>query len=105
MMLETSENNYKLEIMKMKLKVEEQEKLLAEKNEKIKTVSNALIELQKKDLDLAYLKEECNNLERKLSLSEETIVTLTKDNESLKKLMTEKSAFDQETIRSLRQEL
>jgi hypothetical protein len=62
MMLETNENSYKLEIMKMKLKVEEQEKLLAEKNEKIKTVSNALIELQKKDLDLAYLKEECNNL-------------------------------------------
>jgi len=31
--------------------------LIAEKNEKIKTISNTLIELQRKDLDLAYLKE------------------------------------------------
>jgi hypothetical protein len=49
----------------MRVKSEEQDKQIAEKNDKLKQLSSQLSELQKKDLDLAYVKEECSNLERK----------------------------------------
>lgn len=62
-------------------------------------------ELQKKDLDLAYIREECNSLERKNKIQEETIVSLTNDIESIKKIMNEKAKFDEGTIVGLRQEL
>jgi hypothetical protein len=40
----------------MKVKSEEQEKQISEKNEKIKAISLQLSDYQKKDLDLAYVK-------------------------------------------------
>ena len=55
--------------MKLKLKGDEQEKQINDKNEKIKAINTQLIELQKKDIDISYLKEENYNLERKLRIS------------------------------------
>ena len=48
MALENNENNYKLEIMRLKLKLEEQDKTLVEKNSKIKEIQMQLVNLQKK---------------------------------------------------------
>lgn len=62
--------------MKLKLKTESQEKELADKNEKIKTISSQLSELQKKDIDMAYLKEECLSYQTKIKLNEDTLQTL-----------------------------
>lgn len=76
MLLEANQNNFKLEIMKLKLKTESQEKELADKNEKIKTISSQLSELQKKDIDMAYLKEECLSYQTKIKLNEDTLQTL-----------------------------
>lgn len=89
----------------MRVKVEEQDKQIQDKSQRIKQLSGQLSELQKKDLDLAYIREECNSLERKNKIQEETIVSLTSDIESIKKIMNEKAKIDEGTIVGLRQEL
>ena len=43
--------------MKLKLKCEGLQKDVTAKNDKIKLMNTQLIDLQKKDLDMAYLKE------------------------------------------------
>lgn len=71
----------------------------------MKMLSTQLTELQKKDLDLAYVRQECNSLDRKNKMQEDTIASLISDNDSLKKLMAEKSLLDERSIAGLRQEL
>ena len=58
MSLESSENNLKLEVMRHKMKVEELEKALGEKNSKIKEYTENISSYQRKELDSKYLKEE-----------------------------------------------
>lgn len=86
MALENNENNYKLEIMRLKLRTEEQEKAINEKNIKIRELQTQVGTLQKKELDLEYLKEENSNKDHMIKMLEETIRTLNKDNEDLKVL-------------------
>ena len=44
--------------MRLKLKLEESEKAVTEKNVKIRDLQNEINSLQKKEMDLQYLKEE-----------------------------------------------
>ena len=81
MLLEANENNYKIDLMKLKLKSEGYEKDISDKNEKIKHINTQLAELQKKDIDFAYVKEENISLENKVKIYEDTIQNLLKENE------------------------
>lgn len=56
MALESSENNLKLELMRYKMKLEELEKTVGEKNNKIKEYTENISNYQKKELDTKYLK-------------------------------------------------
>lgn len=47
----------KLEIMRYKLKNDELEKTLAQKNQKIKEFTESVSNFQKKELDIKYMKE------------------------------------------------
>lgn len=53
----------KLELMRLKLKVEEQEKSLSDRNNKIKEYQNQVNLLQQKEIDNGYLREELNKKE------------------------------------------
>ena len=61
MVLESNENNLKLEVMRYKMKNEELEKTVVEKNLKIKEFTESLSNFQKKELDIKYLNEEIDN--------------------------------------------
>lgn len=49
--------------MRLKLKVEEQEKSLSDRNNKIKEYQNQVNLLQQKEIDNGYLREELNKKE------------------------------------------
>ena len=66
--------------MRYKLKNEELEKTLSEKNMKIKEFTESLSNFQKKQLDIKYMKEEIENKNYTIKNLEETIKTLSKDN-------------------------
>jgi hypothetical protein len=93
--LENNENNYKLEIMRLKLKTEEQEKSLGEKSAKVTQLQNQLVSLQKKEMDLNYMKEEAINKDHQIKVLEETVKTLQKDNNELKVLNNTRFTSDQ----------
>ncbi len=95
----------KLEIMRYKLKNEELEKNLSEKNGKLKEMTETLSSLQKKELDIKYMKEEIENKEYTIKMLEESIKSLTKDNNELKSLQSSRSQSEQEAVRSLKEEL
>lgn len=48
--------------MRLKLKSEEQERIITQKNQKINQLQITLSEINKKELDMGYLKEENKNL-------------------------------------------
>lgn len=58
-----------------------------------------LASLQKKELDLNYLKEETSNKDHTIRMLEDTIRTLNKDNEDLKSLNRERFEAEQDKIR------
>ncbi len=93
--MENNENNYKLEIMRLKLKTEEQEKSLGEKSAKVTQLQNQLVSLQKKEMDLNYMKEEAINKDHQIKVLEETVKTLQKDNNELKVLNNTRFTSDQ----------
>ena len=105
MVLESNENNLKLEVMRYKLKNEELDKTVAEKNQKIKEFTESLSNFQKKELDMKYMNEEIDNKDYMIRNLEETIKALTKDNGELKNLQSMRVQSEQETIRSLKDDL
>lgn len=54
--------------MRLKLKTEEQEKSLGEKSTKITQLQNQLVSLQKKEMDLNYMKEEAINKDHQIKV-------------------------------------
>lgn len=58
MVLQSNQNNLKLQIMRFKLKTEQLEKTVGEKNQKIKELTESISNFQKKELDTKYMKEE-----------------------------------------------
>lgn len=58
-----------------------------------------LASLQKKELDLNYLREEASNKDHTIRMLEDTIRTLNKDNEDLKILNHERFESEQEKIK------
>ena len=91
--------------MKLKLKTEQQQKQIIEKNQKIKIINNQLIDFQKKDIDIVYLKEENANLERKLKISEQNVHIYQQDTESIKKLMGERLKLSEENLAVVKNQL
>ena len=85
--------------MRLKLKNQEQEKGMTEKSSKIKELQMQLAGLQKKQLDLQYLREENSNKDHHIKMLEDTIKTLNKDNEDLKNLNRERFEDEQEKIK------
>ena len=62
-------------------------------------------EFQKKELDIKYMKEEIENKDYSIRNLEENIKTLMRDNAQLKNLQNARAQGEQETIRTLREEL
>ena len=91
--------------MKLKLKTEQQQKQVIEKNQKIKIINNQLIDFQKKDIDIVYLKEENANLERKLKISEQNVHIYQQDTESIKKLMGDRLKLSEENLAVVKNQL
>ena len=89
--LESNENNMKLELMRFKLKTEELQKSVLDKNMKIKEMTETISNYQKKELDAKYLKEEVENKVYTIRNLEETIKTLTRDNAELKNIQSQRS--------------
>lgn len=58
MMLENNENNFKLEVMRYKIKNDELEKSLAERTAKVKELTAALSAYQGKESEISYLRED-----------------------------------------------
>lgn len=58
MMLENNENNFKLEVMRFKIRNDELEKNLAERTAKVKELTTALSTYQGKDSEISYLRED-----------------------------------------------
>jgi hypothetical protein len=54
--------------MRLKLRSDEQEKTLLEKSSKVKELQYQLASLQKKELDLNYLREELSNKEHQIKM-------------------------------------
>jgi hypothetical protein len=46
-----------MEIMRLKLKTEEQERIIVQKNEKVNQLQITISEIHRQDLDIGYLKE------------------------------------------------
>ena len=53
---------------------------MTEKSGKITHLQNQLVSLQKKEMDLNYMKEEAINKDHQIKVLEETVKTLQKDN-------------------------
>ncbi len=53
---------------------------MTEKSGKITQLQNQLVSLQKKEMDLNYMKEEAINKDHQIKVLEETVKTLQKDN-------------------------
>ena len=70
--------------MRMRVKCEEQDTLISEKNSKIRELQLQLTNLQKKQLDLEYLKQEKSNQEHMIKILQDTIQTINRDNDDLK---------------------
>jgi hypothetical protein len=66
-----------------------------EKSSKVTQLQNQLVSLQKKEMDLNYMKEEAINKEHQVKVLEETVKTLQKDNNELKLLNNSRFASDQ----------
>ena len=91
--------------MRLKLKSEEQERSANDKTVKLKELQNQVASLQKKELDLEYLKEENANKDHMIKMLEETIRTLNRDNDDLKTLNRERFEAEQTKIKELRNEI
>lgn len=72
---------------------------------KIKELTEAISNYQKKELDAKYLKEEVENKVYTIRNLEETIKTLTRDNAELKNIQSQRAQTEQDTIRSLKDEV
>lgn len=57
-MQENNENNFKLEVMRFKIRNDELEKSLAERTAKVKELTAALSAHQGKDSEISYLRED-----------------------------------------------
>lgn len=85
--------------MRLKLRCEEQEKTVNDRNNKLKEMQIQLAVLQKKELDLNYFREEVASKEHTIRMLEDTIRTLNKDNDDLKNLNRERFESEQEKIK------
>jgi hypothetical protein len=68
------------------MKTEEQERIICQKNEKINQLQVVISEINKQDLDMSFLRQENANLEEKISMMNDAISGLKKDNTNIKKL-------------------
>ena len=72
--------------MRLKMKTEEQERIICQKNEKINQLQVVISEINKQDLDMSFLRQENTNLEEKILMMNDAISGLKKDNSNIKKL-------------------
>ena len=84
MILENNENNYKLEIVKLKIRNQELEKGLSDKNMKVKEMGLALAALQGREAEINLLREDIDNKQQAIHIMDDTIVSLSKENQELR---------------------
>lgn len=80
-LLEQNENYFKLEIVRMKMRNQELEKTLAERNQRMKDMANSLSILQSKESQINIMREDLSNKRNSLNIMEETLITLSKEND------------------------
>lgn len=105
MMLENNENNFKLEIVRLKIRNEELEKNLSEKNVRMKDLSTALAALQGREGELNMLREDVGNKEHAIHIMEDTIISLSRENDELRAANKEVSYKVEEKIMLLENEI
>lgn len=68
MMLENNENNYKLEIVRLKIRNDELEKTLQEKATKLREMSTTLAALQGRESEISIMREDVANKQHALQI-------------------------------------
>lgn len=91
MALENTENNLKLEIMRLKLKSDEQEKSLADKNNKIKEMQSQMSLLHQKEVDNGYLRDDISKKDATIKILEDKIRSLSRNMDDMRDLATDRS--------------
>lgn len=70
--------------MRLKIRNDELEKAISEKNIKLKEYSNSLAALQGRDSEINFMREDMANKEHSMQIMEETIITLSRENDELR---------------------
>lgn len=87
--------------MKLKLKAQEQEKIVSDKNSKLKEAHLQLSNLQQKESEVTFLRDENNKKDNTIRLLEDKVRTATRSLEELKDIAEERSSSDSGKIKDL----
>jgi hypothetical protein len=81
--VEANEKNLKMDIMKYKMKAEEQEKTIEEKNKQIKALKEEVSELHRQSVEKGFYQEEISSKSIMVQKLEDTSKYLNKENSRL----------------------
>lgn len=83
MTVEANEKNLKMDIMKYKMKAEEQEKTIEEKTKQIKALKEEVSELHRQSVEKGFYQEEISSKSIMVQKLEDTSKYLNKENSRL----------------------
>jgi hypothetical protein len=100
-----SSENLKLEVVKLRLRLDEQDKMLNEKSQKVEELQNSLTTLKQREGESNYLYEELKKNEVTIQTLENTISSMTADLTELRDLSRNKSTEESYNLRELKVEV